>query len=261
MDPKKFEHEMKMQFEMSTQQSPVDQDRAIADRIDQFDWQQAEAMLTDDGYVVLPRLLTAAECVSMARLYAERERFRSRVVMERYAFGRGEYQYFDHPLPELVCELRTSLYRHLAPIANRWHTAMRMHAQFPAAHRDFIEICRSKGQNRPTPLMLRYEADDYTCLHQDLYGESVFPLQAILLLSRPGEDFEGGELILAESDSKKAGRADVVPLQQGQAVVLAVNSRPEPSGRGFYRVNLRHGVSRLHRGVRQTLGIIFHDAK
>lgn len=229
--------------------------------IDTADWRAAEDDLGRDGFAVLPSLLTPARCDELAGCFFEEERFRSRIVMERYAFGRGEYKYFSYPLPDVVQRLRQSLYPHLAPIANRWHTAMRIDERFPATHEEFRDVCHAAGQQRPTPLLLRYQANDYCCLHQDLYGEHVFPFQAIFLLNEPGRDFEGGELLLTESNPKQPGRADVVPLRQGDAVVLAVNHRPVRSARGFYRGNLRHGVSRLHGGQRHTLGIIFHDAK
>lgn len=230
-------------------------------RIAAADWQAVEDDLGRDGYAVLPALLTQAQCEALAAGYGEQARFRSRIVMERHAFGRGEYKYFSYPLPDIVEGLRQSLYPRLAPIANRWHAAMRLEARFPATHDEFREICHAAGQRRPTPLLLRYQADDYCCLHQDLYGDHVFPFQAIFLLNEPGRDFEGGELLLAESHPKQAGRADVVPLRQGDAVVLAVNHKPQRSARGYYRANLRHGVSRLRKGVRHTLGIIFHDAR
>jgi len=230
-------------------------------RIANTDWQAVEDDLGRDGYAVLPGLLTQAQCEELAAGYGEEARFRSRIVMERHAFGRGEYKYFSYPLPDIVEGLRQSLYPRLAPIANRWHAAMRLEARFPATHDAFREICHAAGQRRPTPLLLRYRANDYCCLHQDLYGDHVFPFQAIFLLNEPGRDFEGGELLLAESNPKQPGRADVVPLRQGDAVVLAVNHRPVRSTRGYYRANLRHGVSRLRKGERHTLGIIFHDAK
>jgi hypothetical protein len=214
-----------------------------------------------DGYAVLPSLLTHAQCNETAAYFFQDERFRSRIVMERYAFGRGEYKYFSYPLPDVVGRLRQSLYPHLAPIANRWHSVMHIEERFPENHAEFREICHIGGQQRPTPLLLRYQAADYCCLHQDLYGKHVFPFQAIFLLNEPGRDFEGGELLLTETNPKRSGRADVVPLRQGDAVILAVNHRPMRSSRGFYRVNLRHGVSRLHWGKRHRLGIIFHDAK
>lgn len=229
-------------------------------RIAMLDWAAAEDDLGRDGYAVLPALLTPAQCAQLAGCYSDETRFRSRVVMERHAFGRGEYKYFSYPLPATVESLRQALYPRLAPIANRWHAAMRLEERFPASHDEFRDICHAAGQRRPTPLLLRYEANDYCCLHQDLYGAHVFPFQAIFLLNEPGRDFEGGELLLAESNPKQPGRANVVPLRQGDAVVLAVNHRPVRSARGYYRANLRHGVGRLHKGNRHTLGIIFHDA-
>lgn len=229
-------------------------------RIVMLDWAAAEDDLGRDGYAVLPALLTPAQCAQLAGCYSDETRFRSRVVMERHAFGRGEYKYFSYPLPAKVESLRQALYPRLAPIANRWHAAMRLEERFPASHDEFRDICHAAGQRRPTPLLLRYEANDYCCLHQDLYGAHVFPFQAIFLLNEPGRDFEGGELLLAESNPKQPGRANVVPLRQGDAVVLAVNHRPVRSARGYYRANLRHGVGRLHKGTRHTLGIIFHDA-
>ncbi|SFR96005.1 hypothetical protein SAMN05216570_1321 [Dyella sp. OK004] len=233
----------------------------IEHRINAIDWHRTEVTLTHDGYAVLPVLLSSVQCREIAAFFSEEERFRSRIVMERYAFGRGEYKYFRYPLPDPVGRLRTALYPHLAPIANRWHAAMRMSERFPATHAEFMAICHREGQQRPTPLLLRYRERDYCCLHQDLYGDHVFPLQAVFLLDEPGRDFEGGELLLTESDPKRPGRAEVVPLRQGQAVVFAVNSRPARSSRGFYRTQLRHGVSQLRQGQRHTLGIIFHDAK
>ncbi|ABB08529.1 2OG-Fe(II) oxygenase [Burkholderia lata] len=230
-------------------------------RIAAVDWGALETTLGQDGYAVIPSLLVPNQCDQVSGFFFEDERFRSRIVMERYAFGRGEYKYFSYPLPDVVGRLRHSLYPHLAPIANRWHGAMRIDQRFPATHAEFREVCKRAGQQRPTPLLLRYQANDYCCLHQDLYGEHVFPFQAIVLLNEPGRDFEGGELLLTESNPKRPGRADVVPLRQGDAVILAVNHRPIRSARGFYRANLRHGVSRLHWGQRHTLGIIFHDAK
>jgi hypothetical protein len=238
--------------------SPCDR---LEERISAADWVTLEEKLGRDGFSVLSSLLTPALCEEISGYFFEDERFRSRIVMERYAFGRGEYKYFSYPLPDMVERMRRSLYPHLAPIANRWHAAMRIEQRFPASHAEFRAICHAAGQQRPTPLLLRYQADDYCCLHQDLYGEHVFPFQVIFLLNEPGRDFDGGELLLTESNPKRPGRADVVPLRQGDAVVLAVNHRPVRGARGFYRSNLRHGVSRLHRGRRHTLGIIFHDAR
>jgi len=233
----------------------------LESRIECRDWTAFEEKLTQDGYSVLPKLLTAAECRGISAFFPQEDLFRSRIVMERYAFGRGEYKYFGYPLPDQVVEMRAALYRYLAPIANAWHQCMRVDERFPETLEQFIAICHAAGQRRPTPLMLRYAAQDYCCLHQDLYGEHVFPLQVVFLLSQPGRDFDGGELLLTESDPKKPGCATVVPISQGDAVVFAVNSRPQRSSRGYYRVGMRHGVSRLHSGRRHTLGIIFHEAK
>lgn len=230
-------------------------------RVAVADWSAVEDDLGRDGFAVMPSLLTAAQCEELIGHFFQEARFRSRIVMERYGFGRGEYKYFSYPLPDVVGRLRKLLYSRLAPIANRWHAAMRIEGRFPATHEEFLAVCHAAGQQRPTPLLLRYRANDYCCLHQDLYGEHVFPFQAIFLLNAPGSNFEGGELLLAESNPKKPGRADVVPLRQGDAVILAVNYRPVRSARGFYRATLRHGVSRLLWGQRHTLGIIFHDAQ
>jgi hypothetical protein len=226
-----------------------------------LNWASIAASITKDGYVVLPPILSSVECKHIATWYEEEERFRSRIVMQRYAFGRGEYKYFKYPLPDPVQSLRTDLYQYLAPIANQWHEYMKNPVRFPTEHADYLAACHSAGQLRPTPLMLKYGDNDYTCLHQDLYGDLVFPFQAVFLLSKPNVDFEGGEFIITETDPKSPGRAHVVPIDQGQVVIFAVNSRPVKSQRGHYRVNLRHGVSKVHRGSRQTMGIIFHDAK
>jgi hypothetical protein len=193
-------------------------------------------------------------------MYEADERFRSKVVMERHGFGRGEYKYFNYPLPPLVDDLRTSLYPHLAAIANRWNTALGIDVRYPAAHSAFVARCHAAGQTKPTPLILRYGAGDYNCLHQDLYGEHVFPLQATILLSAPDGDFAGGEFVLTEQRPRMQSRPEVVPLHQGDAVIFAVQHRPVQGSRGVYRVNMRHGVSRVRRGHRQTLGVIFHDA-
>lgn len=225
------------------------------------DWRAFEEALTTNGYAVLPHLLASEQCREVAGFFPDDARFRSHIIMERYSFGRGEYKYFNYPLPDIVDRLRGVLYPRLAPIANRWHQAMRIEERFPPTLAEFQDVCHQAGQRRPTPLLLRYQPNDYCCLHQDLYGEHVFPFQTIFLLDEPGRDFEGGELLLTEHDPKKPGRAEVVPLLQGDAVVLAVNHRPKRSARGYYRANLRHGVSRLQRGHRHTLGIIFHDAK
>jgi hypothetical protein len=233
---------------------------ALASRIAALDWDRIAAELDADGRAVLPALLSPDECDAVAGRYDDDAAFRSRVVMARHGFGRGEYRYFAYPLPDLVAELRATLYPSLAPIANRWHAAMGLRSDFPAAHADYLDRCHAAGQRRPTPLLLRYGPGDYNCLHQDLYGEHVFPLQVAILLSAPGRDFEGGEFVLAEQRPRMQSRADVVPLGQGDAVAFAVHQRPVAGTRGSYRVNMRHGVSRVRSGRRHTLGIIFHDA-
>ena len=229
-------------------------------RLEANDWSAISADLDAQGWAVIPKLLSAKECEAVTSLYQKDEGFRSKIVMARHGFGRGEYKYFAYPLPPLIETLRTGLYPHFAPIANRWHEAMGMEVRFPAAHAQFIKRCHAAGQTRPTPLLLQYGKDDYNSLHQDLYGEHVFPLQVAVLLCEPGMDFEGGEFVLTEQRPRMQSRAAVVPLKKGDAVVFAVNSRPMQGTRGFYRVNLRHGVSKLHSGNRHTLGIIFHEA-
>jgi len=219
-----------------------------------------EGDLEAQGWSVLRDLLTPSECDRLVSLYADDDGFRSRVVMARHGFGKGEYRYFSYPLPPLVQNLRTALYPRLAPIANRWHERMTMSVRFPAEHAEFIARCAAAGQSRPTPLLLQYGAGDYNCLHQDLYGEHVFPLQLAVLLSEPATDFSGGEFVLTEQRPRMQTRAAVVPLTKGDAVVFAVHSRPVRGTRGDYRVKLRHGVSRIIHGHRHTLGIIFHDA-
>lgn len=232
-----------------------------ATRLAHVDWRAAEQELDARGAAVLQGLLHADECAALAALYADSERFRSKVVMARHGYGRGEYQYFRYPLPPLIESLRTALYPCLAPIANRWNATLNLDPRYPDAHAEFLERCHAAGQVRPTPLLLRYGADDYNCLHQDLYGEHVFPLQVAILLSRPGEDFSGGEFVLTEQRPRMQSRAEVVPLTQGDAVIFAVHQRPVQGSRGSYRVNQRHGVSRLRSGQRYTAGIIFHDAR
>ena len=224
------------------------------------DWTQVVQDLDAGGNAVIERLLLPAECAALAALYPVAELFRSRVVMARHGFGRGEYQYFGYPLPGIVAGLRASLYPHLAPVANRWNAAMGMPTRYPAEHADYLARCHGAGQRRPTPLLLRYGPGDYNCLHQDLYGELLFPLQLTVLLSAPGRDFTGGEFVVTEQRPRMQSRAEVVPLEQGDAVVFAVDHRPVQGARGTYRVRLRHGVSRVRSGQRHTLGIIFHDA-
>jgi hypothetical protein len=230
-------------------------------RSEALDWERISGDLDARGSAVLDRLLTAKQCEALAGLYPEDGLFRSRVVMGRHGFGRGEYKYFHYPLPELIADLRTALYPRLAPIANRWNIAMGIEVQYPASHADFIARCHSAGQRKPTPLLLQYGEDDFNCLHQDLYGEHVFPLQVAILLSEPGRDFTGGEFVLTEQRPRMQSRPEVVPLQQGDAVAFAVHHRPVRGARGVYRVNLRHGVSRIRSGRRHTVGIIFHDAE
>jgi hypothetical protein len=225
-----------------------------------IDWAQVSKRLDAQGSAVMEKLISADECEALAALYPEEKVFRSRVIMGRHGFGRGEYKYFSYPLPALVNRLRTALYPPLAEIANRWNAAMGIDVRFPDEHAAFIEQCHAAGQCRPTPLLLQYGAGDYNCLHQDLYGEHVFPLQLTILLSEPGRDFTGGEFVMTEQRPRMQSRPEVVPLGQGDAVVFAVHRRPVQGTRGIYRVNLRHGVSRVRSGHRHTAGIIFHDA-
>ena len=225
-----------------------------------FDWPDLAARLDSQGWALLPSLLAPRACEALAESYSEPHRFRSRVVMHRHGFGRGEYQYFAYPLPPLVGQLRAALYPPLVPVANAWSERLGEAQRYPPRLEAFLERCRAAGQTRPTALLLSYEAGDYNCLHQDLYGEHVFPLQVTVLLSQPGSDFTGGEFVLTEQRPRMQSRVEVVPLTQGDAVVFAVRHRPVRGTRGDYRVNLRHGVSRVHSGRRRTLGIIFHEA-
>ena len=248
---------------MSAQAEPVASMRPVeelAGRLGAIDWHRVSQDLDARGSAMVEGLLSPKECRSLAELYSAESIFRSRVVMSRHGFGRGEYKYFSYPLPELIAGLRTALYPRLTPIGNRWNEAMRIDVRYPAKHEDFISRCHEAGQRKPTPLLLQYQAGDYNCLHQDVYGEHVFPLQVAILLSQPGRDFTGGEFVMTEQRPRMQSRAEVVPLRQGDAVVFAVHHRPVQGTRGVYRVNLRHGVSRLRSGHRHTLGIIFHDA-
>jgi hypothetical protein len=224
------------------------------------DWRAIEAALEERGFAILPRLIDERQCRALAALYDEEASFRSRVVMARHNFGSGEYKYLRYPLPAAVERLRRGLYLQLAPVANRWHERMGLPGRFPATLAAYLDRCHAAGQLRPTPLILKYEAGDYNCLHQDLYGELVFPLQATVLLSRPGQDFTGGEFLLVEQRPRMQSKGEVVPLGQGDAVVFAVSHRPVKGSRGDHRVTMRHGVSRVHSGRRFTLGVIFHDA-
>jgi uncharacterized protein len=234
---------------------------SAVERINALDWPRIAAELDEHGNGLLQGILASDECAALAGLYPQDEHFRSRVVMERHNFGRGEYKYFRYPLPRIVAELRAALYSRLEPVANLWNKAMNIDVQYPEKHAEFIQRCHQAGQLRPTPLLLAYGPGDFNCLHQDLYGEHVFPIQVTILLSEPGRDFNGGEFVLTEQRPRMQSRTEVVPLRKGDAVAFAVHHRPVQSKRGHYRVNFRHGVSRLRSGRRYTLGIIFHDAK
>jgi len=233
----------------------------VAARVEAIDWGEVEGELDAQGCAVIKGLISADESSALAALYPDDRHFRSRIVMSRHGFGRGEYKYFSYPLPDLIAALRPALYARLQRIANRWNEAMGIDIRYPERHEAFLKRCHDAGQLRPTPLLLRYETGDYNCLHQDLYGEHVFPLQVAILLSEPGRDFSGGEFVLTEQRPRMQSRAEVVPLRQGDAVAFAVHHRPVRGTRGAYRVNLRHGVSRLRSGYRFTAGVIFHDAK
>jgi hypothetical protein len=233
----------------------------IVARVGAINWSEASRDLDGQGCAVLKGMLSAKECRALAALYPDDSHFRSRVVMGRHGFGRGEYKYFSYPFPELIAQMRPVLYARLRDVANRWNEAMSIEIRYPESHDAFLKRCHAAGQTLPTPLLLQYEAGDYNCLHQDLYGEHVFPLQVAILLSEPGRDFTGGEFVLTEQRPRMQSRPEVVPLGQGDAVAFAVHFRPVRGTRGNYRVNLRHGVSRIRSGHRHTLGVIFHDAK
>jgi hypothetical protein len=233
---------------------------AIEDRVNAIDWTQVHGILDAQGWAIVPSLLTATEADRIAGLYDQEHLFRSQVIMARHSFGRGEYKYFGYPLPPLIESLRTTAWPHLAPIANQWHERMGKAVRFPQDHAAFLKRCHQAGQTRPTPLLLKYGPDDYNCLHRDLYGEHVFPIQIAVLLDQQGEDFEGGEFVMTEQRPRMQSRAMVLPLGKGDAAIFAVNSRPVRGTRGDYQVKLNHGVSKLHSGKRHTLGVIFHDA-
>jgi uncharacterized protein len=232
----------------------------IAARVEALDWSAVRASLDTHGCATTGALLTSDECGQLVGSYDTDALFRSRVVMARHGFGKGEYKYFAYPLPDPVAALRTALYSSLATIANAWNDSLQDTARFPESHGDYLQRCHKAGQTRPTPLLLRYGAGDYNCLHQDLYGAHVFPLQVAFLLSDPQHDFSGGEFVLTEQRPRMQSRAEVVPLRQGEGVIFPVHHRPVAGTRGVYRVTMRHGVSRLHSGHRHTLGVIFHDA-
>lgn len=233
----------------------------IAERLDRVSWERVESDLDEYGAAVLEHLFDPKECDAVSAMYPNDAIFRSRVVMARHGFGRGEYKYFQYPLPDLVESLRTNLYPRLAPVANRWNQALRSDVRYPEGHAEFLVRCHDAGQRRPTPLLLQYGEGDYNCLHQDLYGEHVFPIQVAVLLSEPGRDFSGGNFVLTEQRPRMQSRVEVMPLRQGDAAAFAVHHRPVQGTRGTYRVNLRHGVSRVRGGHRHTLGVIFHDAE
>lgn len=235
-------------------------ERPVSNHLNTLNWHEISDALNHSGCAIISQLLPPEDCRALAALYAHEPPFRSRIVMQRHGFGNGEYKYFDYPLPDLVAELRTNVFPHLAPIANRWYEQMGLAFRFPSHHQAYIAQCHAAGQLRPTPLLVRYETGDYNCLHQDLYGEHVFPLQMVVLLAEPGQDFTGGELVLTEQRPRMQSRVEVLPLRQGDAAVFAVQQRPVNGSRGCYRVNMRHGVSRIRSGLRHSLGIIFHDA-
>ena len=236
---------------------PASADRRIRD----YDWNEIGSELDGSGCAVLTKLMTPSECAEIASLYPREEHFRSHIHMARHGFGKGEYRYFKYPLPELIGDLRAALYTRVAPLANAWNERMNIAARYPRLHADYLKVCHKAGQTRPTPLLLQYVAGDFNCLHQDLYGDLAFPLQVTVLLSAPNNDFTGGEFALTEQRPRMQSRVEVVPLQQGDAVLFAVHNRPVQGTKGTYRVNLRHGVSRVRSGHRHTLGIIFHDAR
>jgi len=242
---------------MAFSDSPV---ASAGARIGAYDWQSLTSELDKYGCAVLPKLLSPEECRTIAALYPDESQFRSHIQMARHGFGKGEYRYFKYPLPELLSGLRTALYPHIAGLANEWNGRMRIEERYPADHASFVKRCHNAGQTRPTPLLLQYVAGDFNCLHQDLYGDLAFPIQVAILLSEPGRDFTGGEFVLTEQRPRMQSRVEVVPLLQGDAVAFAVHNRPVQGAKGNYRVNLRHGVSRVRSGMRHTVGIIFHDA-
>lgn len=242
-------------------QSMSSDEQDLESMVSALDWAGIEAELDAYGVGLTGRMLDAGACAALRGLYGEPARFRSRIVMARHGFGRGEYQYFAHPLPEPIADLRPLIYARLAPIANRWNERLGIAQRYPASLDAFLALCHAAGQQRPTPLLLKYEAGDYNCLHQDLYGDLFFPFQMVILLSQPGRDFTGGEFTLVEQRPRMQSRPEVVPLAQGEAAIFAVQHRPVAGTRGSYRVNLRHGVSRIRSGERFTAGLIFHDAR
>jgi uncharacterized protein len=234
---------------------------SIANRLAELDWTALHQSLWERGYALTPSLLTPDECTSLSEMYSDDKRFRSHIIMSRYRFGCGDYKYFDYPLPPLVQELRRHSYAYLVPVANEWNRALGVSGSFPEEHEQFLAVCQQHGQTRPTPLVLHYEADDFNCLHQDLYGAVAFPLQLTCFLSRVGIDYEGGEFVLVEQQPRAQSKAEVMAPEQGQILIFATRYRPVKGSRGYYRTNLRHGVSRVKRGIRFTLGVICHDSQ
>jgi uncharacterized protein len=234
---------------------------SISQRIAKLKWDSLRESLREVGYAQTDSVLTAPECAELVSLYSSDARFRSHIIMSRYRFGRGDYKYFNYPLPPLVQELRESSYPQLAPLANEWNTAMGIPADFPLEHSKFLARCKKDGQTRATPLLLHYQAGDFNCLHQDIYGDTAFPLQLTCFLSQPGEDYDGGEFVLVEQQPRAQSKAEVIRPERGEIVIFTTRYRPVKGSRGYYRTNLRHGVSRVRRGVRFTLGIIYHDSK
>jgi hypothetical protein len=234
---------------------------SLSQRIAKLDWSSLHNALWEFGYALTDSILTAQECAELIALYSSDKRFRSHIIMSRYRFGRGDYKYFNYPLPPLVQELRECSYPQLALLANEWNRVMGMAAEFPPRHSSFLATCKKHGQTRPTPLLLHYEAGDFNCLHQDIYGETAFPLQLTCFLNQPGQDYEGGEFVLVEQQPRAQSKAEVIRPEQGEIVIFATRYRPVKGTRGYYRTNLRHGVSRVRRGIRFTLGVIYHDSK
>jgi uncharacterized protein len=234
---------------------------AISQRLASLDWSAIRDSLGQYGYALTPPLLAASECANLVNLYSSEGAFRSHIIMSRYRFGRGDYKYFEYPLPDIVQHLREHSYPYLVPLANEWNQALGLSETFPERHSSFLDMCANNGQTRATPLLLHYESGDFNCLHQDVYGAVAFPLQLTCFLSRPGVDHEGGEFVIVEQQPRAQSRAEVITAQQGQVLIFATRYRPVKGSRGFYRVSLRHGVSRLKRGVRFTLGVIYHDGQ
>jgi hypothetical protein len=239
----------------------VTANKSVETRVNAYDWKALAGELDGFGCAILPKLLSPEECQAISGLYPQERHFRSHIIMARHGFGKGEYRYFNYPLPDLLAGLRTALYPHLADVANGWNERMNVYERYPAEHASFLKRCHEAGQRRPTPLLLQYVPGDFNCLHQDLYGDLAFPIQVAILLSEPERDFTGGEFVLTEQRPRMRSRVEVVPLRQGDAVAFAVHNRPVKGTKGSYRVNLRHGVSRIRSGMRHTVGIIFHDAR